>query len=110
MTDNNNRRKKRNNQYRQLPFLMEGINFNKTKTGSTTIQGKIGIANNNNLHEYYRLIKEADRWGGMGQTRLEREANRRANCLLVGNIPEYKKSVNSEILFMKTNKFTPLNI
>ena len=46
---------------------------------------------NNYLLEYFSLLKEARTWASQGQTRLSMEAERRAKCLLNGNIRDYEK-------------------
>ena len=92
------------------PFVMQGISFGQTKIGTVTLEGKIGTADNNYLLEYFSLLKEARTWASQGQTRLSMEAERRAKCLLNGNVNEYKKQIHSEHLFVRTNKFKYLNV
>ena len=87
-------------------LLTEGIDFKKTKIGDLTMQGKIGEAQEGNyLREYHELLKESKTWYGQGQVKLAREADRRAQCLLTGNLDGYQKQVHSEHLFTPTNKF-----
>ena len=44
-------------------------------------------------------------WNGMGQYSLAKEAERRSNALLQGNLDEYSKQRHSHELFYKTKKF-----
>jgi len=89
----------------ETPFLLKGIDFGHTKGAYAILEGKIGAVNNTYLLDYTRLQKEARTWAAQGQSRLSKEAERRANCILVGNISDYTKQTHSERLFMKTNKF-----
>ena len=87
-------------------LLTENLDFKKTKVGVLTIQVKIGEAKAGNyLRDYHELLKEAKTWSGKGQTKLAREAERRANCLLTGNLDGYQQQVHSEHLFTPTKKF-----
>ena len=93
------------------PFLLKGISWEgKTKHvkipgAPPKIDSKIGSANNEHMLRYFQLLKEARVWGAQGQSRLSMEAERRAKCLLQGNVSDYENVVNSERLFIKTNKF-----
>ena len=93
------------------PFLLKGISWEgKTKHikipgAPPKIDSKIGSANNEHMLRYFQLLKEARVWGAQGQSRLSMEAERRANCLLKGNVSDYENVVNSERIFIKTNKF-----
>ena len=102
-----NRNRARNNNSSHL--LTKNIDFNQTKIGDFTMEGKIGVAREGNyLREYHELLKTARTWYGRGQVKLAREAERRANCLLTGNLADYQKQVHSEHLFTPTNKFVNL--
>ena len=95
---NNNRKRTNNSPH----LLTKGIDF---KLDSND-EGRIGVCSRENyLREYHELLKVARTWDGRGQTKLAREAERRANCLLTGNIEGYHKQVHSEYLFTPTNKF-----
>ena len=48
--------------------------------------------------KYNELLKEARIWNNSGQYWLGKEANRRANCLLQGNIDGYKEVTHSHEL------------
>jgi len=93
------------------PFLLKGISWEgKTKHikipgAPPKIDSKIGSANNEHMLRYFQLLKEARVWGAQGQSRLSMEAERRANCLLKGNVSDYENVVHSERIFIKTNKF-----
>ena len=101
--NNRNRNRSRNNNSAHL--LTKGIDF---KIGSLE-EGRIGwAARDNYLREYHELLKIARTWDGRGQTKLAREAERRAQCLLTGNLEGYQKQVQSEHLFTPTNKFKNL--
>ena len=83
-------------------LLTKGIDF-KLKSLD---EGRIGMATRNNyLREYHELLKEAKTWSSQGQVKLAREADRRAQCLLTGNLDGYQKQVHSEHLFTPTKKF-----
>ena len=102
----NNRNNNRNRTNNSSHLITKNIDFKQTKVGDLTMEGKIGIARDGNyLREYHELLKVARTWDGRGQTKLAREAERRANCLLTGNIEGYHKQVHSEYLFTPTNKF-----
>ena len=94
-----------------MSFIQKGIDwdgntkFIKIKDGPHKIDSKIGIADNDNMIKYYELLKEASSWYGQGQVKLAREAERRAQCLLTGNLDGYQKQVHSEHLFTPTKKF-----
>ena len=51
--------------------------------------------------EYYRLLRDAKIWNSQGQYWLGREAERRANSLLRGDIKEYERVTHSEELYFK---------
>jgi hypothetical protein len=55
--------------------------------------------------EFARLSKESRVWGAQGQMKLSREALRRSKALLNGNVNEYRRTINSESLFIPTNRF-----
>lgn len=57
------------------------------------------------LRLYNELQKEMRTWDGMGQYWLAKEAERRSNALLQGNLDEYSKQRYSHELFHKTKKF-----
>ena len=103
--------KSKSKPYVPTPFLLKGISWEgKTKHvkipgAPPKIDSKIGSANNEHMLRYFQLLKEARVWGAQGQTRLSMEAERRANCLLIGNVSDYENVVHSERLFIKTNKF-----
>ena len=103
--------KSKSKPYVPTPFLLKGISWEgKTKHvkipgAPPKIDSKIGSANNENMLRYFQLLKEARVWGSQGQSRLSMEAERRAKCLLQGNVSDYEKVVNSERLFIKTKKF-----
>ena len=102
MPSNNRNRAKTNN---SSHLLTKNIDF---KIESLE-EGRIGWASRDNyLREYHELLKIARTWDGRGQTKLAREAERRAQCLLTGNLEGYKKQVHSEHLFTPTNKFMNL--
>ena len=63
------------------------------------------LENNEYLIPYYQLLKDAATWHGSGQYWLERESQRRATALELGNIAEYEFIKHSEDLFFKTKKF-----
>jgi hypothetical protein len=94
-----------------MAFIQKGINwdgntkFIKVKDGPRKIDSKIGIADNDYMVKYYGLLKEASSWSSQGQVKLAREAERRAHCLLTGNLGGYQKQVHSEHLFTPTRKF-----
>ena len=48
--------------------------------------------------KYYELKKEFTLWNNSGQYWLAKEADRRAKCLLNGNIDDYYKQVHSHEL------------
>ena len=48
--------------------------------------------------KYNELLKEARIWNNSGQYWLGKEANRRANCLLLGDITGYEKVTHSHEL------------
>ena len=49
-------------------------------------------------HKYHELLREALIWNNSGQYWLSQEAERRAKCLLNGNIEDYKKQTHSHEL------------
>ena len=99
----NNRNRSHTNNSDHL--LTKGIDF---KIESRD-EGRIGWASRDNyLRQYFELQKESSTWYGQGQVKLAREAERRANCLLTGNLAGYQKQVHSEHLFTPTNKFMNL--
>ena len=55
--------------------------------------------------QYHELQKEMRTWNGMGQYWLANEAERRSNALMNGNLDEFNKKIQSEVLFHKTKKF-----
>ena len=61
--------------------------------------------NSEYLRLYNELQKEMRTWNGMGQYWLAKEAERRSNALLQGNLVEYMKKTHSNELFHKTKKF-----
>ena len=94
-----------------MAFIQKGIDWDgntkhiKIKDGPPKIDSKIGIADNDYMIKYYELLKEANSWYGQGQVKLARESERRANCLLTGNLTGYQTQVHSEVLFTPTKKF-----
>ena len=48
--------------------------------------------------KYYELLKEATIWNNSGQYWLGKEANRRASCLLQGDVLGYEKVIHSDVL------------
>ena len=107
--NNRNRNRSRNYNNNSTHLLTKNLDFKQTKIGDLTMQGKIGEAKEGNyLREYHELLKIARTWDGRGQTKLAREAERRAQCLLTGNLEGYQKQVHSEHLFTPTNKFVNL--
>ena len=54
---------------------------------------------------YNELLKNESYWRGSGQYFMAQECQRRAKCLLDGNIEGYKQVVHSEKLFFPTKKF-----
>lgn len=48
--------------------------------------------------KYHALLKEARIWNSSGQYWLGKEADRRATCLVNGNIDDYKKQTHSHEL------------
>ena len=83
-------------------LLTKGIDFKLESLD----EGRIGMGTRDNyLRQYHELLKEARTWYGQGQVKLAREAERRAQCLLTGNLDGYQKQVHSEHLFTPTNKF-----
>ena len=107
MSNNHNNRKRTNNRTNNSPHLLtKNLDFKQTKIGDITLHGKIGEAHEGNyLRQYHELLKEARVWSSKGQVKLAREAERRAHCLLTGNLDGYQKQVHSENLFTPTNKF-----
>ena len=102
MSYRNNRNRTNNSPH----LLTKNLDFKQTKVGDITLQGKIGEAYSGNyLREYHELLKEAKVWSSKGQVKLAREAERRAHCLLTGNLDGYQNQVHSEHLFTPTNKF-----
>ena len=53
---------------------------------------------------YLQLLKEARIWNAMSQYWLGSEANRRANCLLKGDIDGYKQVKHSNELYFRNYK------
>jgi hypothetical protein len=51
--------------------------------------------------KYHEVLKEARIWNSTGQYFLGQEAERRAKCLLIGNINGYEQRKHSEHLFYK---------
>ena len=51
--------------------------------------------------KYYELIRDARIWNSIGQYWLGKECERRANCLLNGNIEGYKEVKHTEALYFK---------
>lgn len=101
--NNRNRNRARTNNSSHL--LTKNIDFKLESLD----EGRIGVTSGDNyLREYHELLKIARTWDGRGQTKLAREAERRAQCLLVGNLDGYQKQVHSEHLFTPTNKFLNL--
>ena len=49
--------------------------------------------------KYYELLKESRYWNNSGQYWLGQEAERRAKCLLNGNIEDYLKQTHSHVLY-----------
>jgi hypothetical protein len=54
---------------------------------------------------YHELCKEATVWNNSGQYWLGKEAERRAKCLLNGDVNGYMQHKKQEELFIKTRKF-----
>jgi hypothetical protein len=101
-----NNRNNRNRTNNSTHLLTKNLDFKKSKVGDVTMQGKIGEAHEGNyLRQYHELQKEARVWYSQSQVKLAREAERRAHCLLTGNLDGYQKQVHSEHLFTPTWKF-----
>ena len=96
----NNRNSNRTNNSTHL--LTKGIDFKLESLD----EGRIGMGSRDNyLRQYHELQKEARVWYAQSQVKLAREAERRAQCLLTGNLDGYQKQVHSEHLFTPTWKF-----
>ena len=54
--------------------------------------------NSEYLRKYNELLKEIRIWNSCGQYWLSQEAERRAKCLLNGNIEDYQKHTHSHEL------------
>tara|TARA_B100000686_G_C16590525_1_gene863080 strand:+ start:328 stop:561 length:234 start_codon:yes stop_codon:yes gene_type:complete len=54
--------------------------------------------NSEYLRKYNELLKEIRVWNSCGQYWLSQEAERRAKCLLNGNIEDYQKQTHSHEL------------
>ena len=54
--------------------------------------------NSEYLRKYNELLKEIRIWNSCGQYWLSQEAERRAKCLLNGNIEDYQKQKHSHEL------------
>ena len=50
---------------------------------------------------YYQLLKDGRVWTSCGQYWLAKEANRRANALLTGDLDQYKIVKHSHDLYFK---------
>ena len=104
--------------HNQSHFLTENITWGQggnrvlSAKDKTIIPGRIGTAKavssvgsdipaNDRIVKYYELLKDAQRWEGMSQVKLAREAERRANALLRGDIREYERQVHSHVLYTK---------
>jgi hypothetical protein len=62
--------------------------------------------------KYYELLKDARVWTSCGQYWLSQEAERRAKCLLNGNIEDYQKQTHSHELaypYVIDKYYSPLN-
>ena len=55
--------------------------------------------------KYHELCKEAQVWNNTSQYWLGKEAERRAQCLLNGDVSGYLQRKKPEDLFFKTKKF-----
>ena len=55
------------------------------------------------LLAYHELRKQEKMWQDQSQYWLSREAGRRANALLLGNLSEYQSQKHSEHLYVKVN-------
>jgi len=83
-------------------LLTKGLDFKLESLD----EGRIGLGSRGNyLRQYHELLKEARTWSSQGQVKLAREAERRAQCLLTGNLDGYQQQVHSELLFTPTKKF-----
>ena len=88
-------------------FLTENVTWGQggnrvlSAKDKTIIPGRIGTANDDRIVKYYELKKDAQRWEGMSQVKLAREAERRANALLRGDIGEYERQIHSHVLYTK---------
>jgi hypothetical protein len=104
--------------HNQSHFLTENITWGQggnrvlSAKDKTINPGGIGTAEpftsdgcdipvNDRIVKYYELLKDAQRWEGMSQVKLAREAERRANALLRGDIREYERQVHSHVLYTK---------
>ena len=93
--------------HNQSHFLTENIKWGQggnrvlSAKDKTIIPGRIGTAADDRIVKYYELLKDAQRWEGMSQVKLAREAERRANALLRGDIREYERQVHSHVLYTK---------
>ena len=97
-----NNRNNRNRTNNSTHLLTKGLDFNLDSLD----EGRIGKGSRDNyLRQYHELLKEARVWSSQGQVKLAREAERRAHCLLTGNLDGYQKQVHSEHLFTPTWKF-----
>ena len=54
---------------------------------------------------YYQLLKEEKQWNTIGQYWLGKEAERRAKCLLNGNIKDYETVNPSDKLYYTKKTF-----
>lgn len=114
LTSKNHKKHKSKSYKVSTHFLLQGINRNGEcnpvkidwMENSLMIESKIGYATRGNyMLEYTRLLKEARVWGAQGQSKLSMEAERRAKCLLAGNVDDYRRQTHSEQLFVRTKKF-----
>ena len=55
--------------------------------------------------KYHELCKEVRVWNNSGQYWLGKDAERRAQCLLNGDVSGYMQRKKPEDLFFKTKKF-----
>jgi hypothetical protein len=109
-TDKRQTNRQINMSHNQSHFLTENIKWGQggnrvlSAKDKTIIPGRIGTAEgvqNDRIVKYYELLKDAKRWEGMSQVKLAREAERRANALLRGDIREYERQVHSHVLYTK---------
>ena len=75
-----------------------GRQGNDHKYGQTFVEQNPGY-----LLAYHELRKQEKMWQDQSQYWLSREAGRRANALLLGNLAEYQSQKHSEHLYVNVN-------